>query len=545
MRPPEKRWRHSWTLFLLFSLVACSPPADHQEASTFRYNMVNGVSSLDPAFARNQANMWAVHHLYSGLLQFDSTLNILPSIARSWEISESGQMYTFHLRPDVYFHDHPIFPQGKGRKVLASDFVYSFNRLLDPATASPGAWIFNGRVADESPFLAPDDSTFIIRLKSPFVPLLGILTMQYCSVIPHEAVEKYGRDFRSHPVGTGPFMMERWEEGEALILKRNPRYFEEINGQKLPYLEKVIISFNANKSMEFLEFMDGQLDFVSDIDASIQDLILDYNGNLRPKYRDKIRLLRSDYLNTEYFGFLMDSTLPSAATSPARFREVRQAVNMGFDREEMLRYLRNNKGTPAFRGMLPKGLPSYREDARYGYRYLPDSAKKLLRKRGYGPENPAELIISTPPTHVDICEYLQHRLAEVGIRLQIDVNSYGILYRKIVEGEASFFRGSWIADYPDGESYMALFYSKHGAPPNYTRFSNPVFDRWYEQAVGTTDNAKRHRMYRAMDSLMMEQAPVVPLYYDEVYRFVRPEVHGMQVNPMNLLDLRSVRKVLN
>ncbi len=504
--------------------------------------MVNGISSLDPAFARNQANMWAVHHLYSGLLQFDSSLRILPALARSWEILDSGRTYIFHLRQDVFFHDDPVFAAGKGRKVVASDFVFSFRRLIDPATASPGSWIFNDRVADENPFVAADDSTFVIRLKSPFVPLLGILTMQYCSVVPREAVERYGRDFRSHPVGTGPFRLRHWEEGEALILQRNPAYFEKLNGEALPFLDEVIITFNANKSMEFLQFMDGQLDFVSDIDASLKDLILDEEGRLRARYRDKMRLLRSDYLNTEYFGFLLDSSLPSMAGSPLRFAALRQAINMGFDRREMLRYLRNNKGTPALHGMIPKGLPAYDEDAAYGYDYYPDSARALVEALGYSTEHPAKISIYTPPSHVDICEYLQQRLTDIGIDLRIKTSSFGLLYQRMVQGEAPFFRASWIADYPDAESYMALFYSKHGAPPNYTRYSDPRADSLYRLAVATADERLRNRRYRAMDSLVMLSAPVVPLYYDEVYLFVQPGIRGLSVNPMNLLDLRKVRK---
>jgi len=507
--------------------------------------MVNGISSLDPAFARNQANMWAVHHLYNGLLQFDSSLHILPSIACGWEILDSGRTYIFHLRQDVFFHDDPAFANGKGRQVRASDFVFSFERLIDPATASPGSWIFNDRVADENPFLAVDDSTFVIRLKNPFVPLLGILTMQYCSVVPKEAVDRYGRDFRSHPVGTGPFRMKHWEEDEALILERNPAYFEKLNGIALPFLDEVIVTFNANKSMEFLQFMDGQLDFVSDIDASLKDLILDEEGHLRARYREKMKLLRSDYLNTEYFGFLLDTTLPSVAASPLRFTDLRRAINMGFDRREMLRYLRNNKGTPALHGMIPKGLPAYADDAAYGYDYNPDSARALIEGLGYSPEHPAVISIYTPPTHVDICEYLQHRLTDIGIDMEIKTSSFGMLYQRMVQGEAPFFRASWIADYPDAESYMALFYSKHGAPPNYTRYSKPSADSLYRLAVATSDEQLRNRRYRAMDSLVMLSAPVVPLYYDEVYLFVHPGIRGLSVNPMNLLDLRKVRKIVN
>lgn len=508
----------------------------------FRYNMVNGISSLDPAFARNQANMWAANHLYDGLVQFDSGLKIMPAIAKSWEISDSGQTYTFHLRQDVRFHDSEVFAGGKGRQVTARDFVYSFYRIIDTATASPGGWIFHNKVADDSAFVALDDSTFRIHLKRPFTPLMGILTMQYCSVVPREAVARYGRDFRSHPVGAGPFQLKRWDETEALVLERNPHYFEEENGRPLPHLQEVVISFNANKGMEFLEFMDGQLDFVSDIDASLKDLVLTFDGNLRDKYRQDFRLVRSPYLNTEYLGFLMDTGMASVKKSPTKLLTIRQAINLGFDRREMLRYLRNNKGTPAEKGMIPNGLPSYDDQADYGFTYRPDSARQLIREAGYSGSNPARVSIYTPPTHVDICEYIQNELGKTGIDLSIEVTSFGLLHNRMVQGEAPFFRGSWIADYPDAESYMALFYGGYGAPPNYTRFHDPLADSLYQLAVATSNDSVREVLYRQMDSTVMQQAPVVPLYYDEVYRFVQNDVKGMQVNPMNLLDLRRVRK---
>ena len=137
-------------------------------ARFFHYNLVSALTSLDPAEAKNLTNIWATHHLYDGLVQLDDDLNVRPSIAKSWEISGDGMTYTFHLRDDVHFHDDLCFPGEKGRKVVASDVVYSFNRIISPEVASPGSWIFKDRITGEEPFSAPDDSTFVFTSTTTF-----------------------------------------------------------------------------------------------------------------------------------------------------------------------------------------------------------------------------------------------------------------------------------------------------------------------------------------------------------------------------------------
>ena len=195
--------------------------------SVFKYNSDNGITSLDPAFARTQDNIWAVSQLFNGLVQLDSQLLIAPCIARKWEVTADGLVYRFYLRNDVFFHKDKALKNGSSRNVTASDFVYSFNRIMDEATASPGAWIFNDKVT-ANPFVAINDSTLEIRLKKPFPPFLGLLTMPYCFAIPKEAIDKYGKDFGRHPVGTGPFMFSRWNEEVKLIFLKNPNYFANV-----------------------------------------------------------------------------------------------------------------------------------------------------------------------------------------------------------------------------------------------------------------------------------------------------------------------------
>ena len=201
---------------------------EKSEGNVFHYNEFNGISSLDPAFAKSQSTMWAAHQFYNTLVEIDDSLHIIPSLAKSWDISADRTIFTFHLRDDVFFHDDVAFPEGKGRKLTAYDVEYSLSRIIDKETASPGSWIFNRKVDSVQPFKAIDDTTFQLKLLRPYLPILGIISMQYCSIVAKEAVEKYGINFRRHPVGTGPFRFITWEEGQALIMKKNPTYFEKI-----------------------------------------------------------------------------------------------------------------------------------------------------------------------------------------------------------------------------------------------------------------------------------------------------------------------------
>jgi ABC-type transport system substrate-binding protein len=288
-------------------LMACYNNKN-REGNIFHYNEFNGITSLDPAFAKSQSVMWAAHQLYNTLVEIDDSLHIIPSVAKSWDISDDKKIYTFHLRNDVFFHDDPAFANSKGRKLIAEDVVYSFSRILDKKLASPGAWIFNRKVDSVQPFKVIDDSTFQLKLLRPYNPILGIVSMQYCSIVAKEAVEKHGVDFRRHPVGSGPFQFINWEEGQALVLKRNENYFEKDSaGNRLPYLKGVKVSFYDSKATEFLLFRQKQLEFINDIEASFKDEVLTKKGTLRKDWEGKIELQINPYLNIEYLGILVDS----------------------------------------------------------------------------------------------------------------------------------------------------------------------------------------------------------------------------------------------
>lgn len=517
-----------------------SSNSEEEDQNIFRLNLSAPVSSLDPAFADNQANTWAAVQLYNGLLRLRDDGTLEADLASSWTGSSDGMVYTFHLRRDVWFHPDPAFADPTGRRMTADDVVYSFRRLLDPVLGADGFWVFNGVFDPEKGIVALNDSVLEIRLNQPFEPFLSRLSMPYCSVVAREAVERYGAGFRQHPVGTGPFRLSRWEEGEKLLLVRNERYFrQDERGQKLPYLDGVQFTFLSAKGTEFLQFRNGALDFVSDLDAAFLDEVLDGDGELQKAYSGQMVLHRGPYLNTEYLGINLEAVQGNVLGDV----RIRQALNYGTDRERMIAFQRKGKGRPALGGMVPAALWSKGLGATYGYPFDPEKAAALLAQAGYpGGRNMPPITLRTNDQYLDLCVFLQAQWQELGIPVQVENMDGKILRETMVQGQTAFFRASWIADYPDPESYLALFYSAYDAPPNYTRFQSKAFDQWYEAAVRETDQSRRMQLYRQMDSLVMTVAPVIPLYYDEVLVLTSPKVEGLSINPMNLLRLEAVRK---
>ncbi|MDE1192951.1 MAG: ABC transporter substrate-binding protein [Arachidicoccus sp.] len=173
--------------------VACKNETKNKE-QIFYYNESRGILTLDPAFAKSQSVMWPIHQIYNRLIELDSNLNLTPSLAKKWNVSADFLTYTFHLRSDVFFRTMKFLKTVKAAASQAQDVAYSLNRLIDPSTASSGAWLFNNRIAKNG-FIALDDSTFQLKLIRPFHPILNILTTEYCSIVPQEIVEKYGKDF--------------------------------------------------------------------------------------------------------------------------------------------------------------------------------------------------------------------------------------------------------------------------------------------------------------------------------------------------------------
>ena len=496
---------------ILSLLIGCSPK-EQSSKNVFRYNEPAGIPTLDPAFAKDKSTIWAVQQLYEGLVVLNESNKIEPALADHWSVTDDGRVYEFRLR-ETFFHN--------GQRVRAEDVVYSLLRLTDPAIASPGAWVLEG-VSDIHATYA---GTVILELEKPNASLLSLLAMPYCSVVP-EGVS----DLATSPIGTGPFNFHKWHYGEKLILHKNPSYWrKDQQGNSLPYLDGISISFLPDQQSAFLEYLNGNFDFLPNLDPSFKDDLLTKEGILQERYSADHTLERTPFLNTEYLVFNAEKELP---------RALRWAVNAGIDRATMIRELRNGVGIPAVGGVIPFGLPEYQPSI--GAVYNPDSVRQLLATM----ELP-ELVLVTVANYRDLCEYVQGELASLGWKIEVNVVPSATLRSEKSSGSLDFFRASWIADYPDAENYLMLFYGPLKAPngPNYSRYQNSEYDALYEQIISESNIEVRSELIRKADLWLMEQQVCVPLFYDEVLRVYPNYVEGVHSNALNSLNLLQARLI--
>ncbi|MDE1192949.1 MAG: ABC transporter substrate-binding protein [Arachidicoccus sp.] len=255
----------------------------------------------------------------------------------------------------------------------------------------------------------------------------------------------------------------------------------------------------------------------------------------------KIILQKHPYLNTQYLGILMNEKNPLVKNSPLKIKAVRQAMNYAIDKQQLMMYLRNSIGVAANAGFAPGGLPSHNKDSVKGYLYNQQKALKLLSDVGFGNNKDIPAItLSTIPDYADLSDFIAKQENNIGIKVQVEVLQKSMLLQQTAKNNAAFFLGSWIADYPDAENYMACFYSKNPSPPNYTQYKNPEFDKLYEQSLQENDDSIRYSLYRKMDQIIIDDAPVIPIFYDEAIQLVQPGVHGFKTNAQNMFELKNV-----
>ena len=539
--------------FFLLGLLAlggsCQFDAPASEGEVFRYNEPTAIGSLDPAFASDQAHGWLSKQLFSTLVDSDSTLSPVPQLAHRWEASLDGMEWTFYLRTDVYFHDDPCFPGGQGRRMTAADVAYSLERLMATETSSPGWWI----LAQVGRIEVLDSATIRFHLTQPEEAMLGRLAMPYCGIVAPEAVAMYGADFSSHPVGTGPFYLKAWARQEKIVLRRNTRYFgRDAAGQPLPYLEAVAVRCIPDRQAAFLEFVKGELDMVSGMDASYKDQLFTQEGTLQSRWEGRLSLQKAPFLNTEFLGIRQKNPSP-AYLGDVR---VREALNWAIDRASMMRYLKNNVGIPAHGGVLPAGMPGYREADAWeatgtpGWSFDPGRAKALLHEAGLldadGRPKPdlEPIVVSTTASYRDICEYIQSAWNQLGLPVEVQVMPSAAFREDKANGRLPVYRASWIADYPSAGNYFMLFDSKWAAPlgANASQIESPELDAGIAQWAMAERTGQGAEAAFALDQRIHRSALCIPLFYDESIRVFHHEWVGIPPHPMNMLDLRRARR---
>jgi peptide/nickel transport system substrate-binding protein/oligopeptide transport system substrate-binding protein len=470
---------------------------------------------LDPAFLTDIYATPVALQIFDGLVQFDANLNVIPCIAKSWEASRDGLVWTFHLRQGVKFHH--------GREVQADDFVYTFTRILDPRTASPRAWLFE-RVQGAAQFRAGatehveglqalDAYTLQITLSQPYAPFISLLGMAQSQVVPREEVQRLGAEFGRRPVGAGPFRFVNWVAGEEITLEANEAYYE---GR--PFLDRLHFRIIKNYQEILAEFEKGTLEDVN--------LTLTSQEGTSLSRDPRFRFVRKPLLATTFLWL-------NTSQGPLSKRKLRQAINYAIDREAMISTIRQGRQMQA-RGILPLGMPGYSPDLA-GYTYDFSRARQLLAEAGY-PEGkdlpPIELWTSSKNTAaVQEHEAIKRDLERLDIRVDLFTAENWTQFTTEVLGKrpGAMYRYTWFADFPDPDNFLfSLFHSQ--SPDNYANYSNPAVDHLLEQARSEGDYLKRIALYRQAEALIMADAPVVNLMYYYSEHLYQPYVQGIELN---------------
>ncbi len=522
-------------LLLGLILNGCTSSTENLDKTIFYYNESGSVKSLDPAFSNDLESMWIINQLFDGLVGLDSNLNPQPLIAHSWDISDDQKTYQFHLRNNVWFHNYA----GNERLVNASDFVFSFERIMNSELASPGKWIFDCCIKSQ-PFVAINDSTLEIRLQKPQGSFLQLLSTVFANVVLPEAVLASAENFRTHPIGSGPFEFKFWETDVAMVLHKNAHYWmKDGQGKSLPYLDAVKIDFVKDVYAEFQGLRSGKYDFMSGLDANFIDELLTPDGQLLSN-QDELTMFKMPFIKTDYIGFLLDEK----SREITQDKDYRKLIYCTTPRKEICQ-LRNNLILPANQGFVPPTLLSkgHFHKNQNSNKNTVDSLMHVLHERWGNPLPSVSLTIT--PEYTDIFEMMQKHWSKLGINIQIQVLQSSTFKDAVAKGKVTMFRKNWLADYADAENFLQIFRRELWSPAgaNYTHYFNPQFEKLYNQSSELTNLEERHRYQNDMEEIVLQDYPVIPLYYDQVVHFVNKRVKNWSINGVNQIDLTKVQKV--
>ncbi len=547
---------------------------DREYGGAFKLNERDEFQTLFPYAIIDAVSHRIAGQIYEGLIKLNTRdLSIEPRIATSWEVGAEGKVYTFHLKKGVMFHDDSCFPDGKGREVKASDFKYSFELLCtklinDTIPNLMFERTFKDKVVGANEFYEAesgeiagvkvvDDYTLEVTLIQPSSSFIYIMAYPAASVVANEAVEKYGANLI---VGSGPFMFGEFLEDndeltgepiEKLVLIRNPNYHEADRfGNQLPYLDSVIISFYNSQKRELALFQDHELDMILGLPAeSVRDIVEQQIAYFEKKPPIFI-LERSADMSTQFYEFNLANPLFGL---DANGLKVRQAISYAIDREKLIeKVLSGEAYGPGIHGITPPSFREYDNSKIQGYSYDPEKAKQLLAAAGYpdGENFPTiKLELNSGGfRNTSIAFEVQKQLSNVlNINLELEIVSMSKLLDDRRYARGDMFRSGWIADYPSPENFLLLMYgrnvpedTKEPSILNTPRYRNEAFDKLFMQGVMGDSLSARYSAFAEAEQMMMNDAPLVILWYDEQYRLIQSNVQNFSINAMHYRDYSEV-----
>lgn len=547
------------------------------------------ISGFDPINASDRYSGNEAGKVYEGLFEFHPfkrPYELMPNLAESQPIvSADGLTYTFKLRKGVLFHDSPAFPGGIGREMSADDVVYSIKRLADPKLNAKGWWLLDDRIAGLNEWKVKyadaqitnyneeveglkkvDNYTLQVKLKRQYPQFLYALAMPYTFIVAKEAVQHFGKEFLNYPVGTGPFILPKFEQTSLITYVKNPKFREKLfpsegeegdeklgllndAGKKIPLVDKINVHIIVESQPKWLSFMKAKGDLLEVKDVNIQQAISP-EKDLKPELKEKgIRFFKNPVLDVTYFAFNNEEPI-------FKNKKLRQAMNLAFDRVSYNKMFHENTAVEAH-GPVPPGLGGFKRDFRNPFvKFDLEQAKKLLAEAGYpGGKGLPTIVVQTRSDTVarQQIEYFEKCMERIGINIDVGMNTWPELVNKVTKKQHQMYTMAWGADYPDAENFLGLLYCPNQSPgSNGANYCNPEFDTTYKVATIMQDSPERTAMYEKLNEMAALDVPwIFGFHRSEIFishawlkNFKLMEFNHTQFQYLNV-DLEVKKQLIN
>ncbi len=515
------------------------------------------INDLCPTFVGDVYGSRIISQIFEPLLTVDpGSGKINPGVAKNFTISDDARVYTFQIRKGVRFHKDACFGD-KDRELTAQDVKFTLDMACTNHEKNEISYLLvdridgakkhfesttNGKVkkGGVSGIKVLNKYTLQITLKQPFVGFEKILTHFSLGIMAPEAFKKYGASIGKHPVGSGPFSLEKMTD-EKIVLKRNPNYWRTDDfGNQLPFLSKVTVTYAKNKKSELMAFRKSEIDLVLELPVEETENILGSLEEAKNNVKHKVDVKKS--LSMMFVAMANDSEEFSD-------ERVREAFNLAVNRVQIVDVNLEGEGWPARNGFVPE-MKDYPQNKVRGFVYNPEKAKALLSQAGYpnGRGFPAlDFYVNTiegSGTHRACVAIAKQIKQNLNIDLNVIVCTRAERQEAITSGRAKIWRDGWVADYPDPENFLAMFYGKNvienATAVNSFRFSNAEFDALYEKALVEDDSEKRMSLLAQCDQLVIDHAAVMPIMTDDHIVIINARVRDFNATAMETLDLTNV-----
>jgi peptide/nickel transport system substrate-binding protein len=525
---------------------------------TFRFMSAEKIASVFPIHSGDLYSSRIVTQIFEPLMRIDpTTLDAVPCIAESFTVNVDATVYTFTIRKGVKFHENDCFANGT-RELKAEDVKFSLDLACSGLSDNEVSYLLVEKIKGGSAFNEKskkslpkegvsgikviNDHKLEITLEEPFSGFESIMTHVGLGISPKEAYDKYGSKVGQHPVGTGPFQFESMTDAK-IVLKRNPNYWDKDEfGNQLPFLDKIELTYAENKRSELMAFRKQNIDLVLELPVEEIDHIL---GTLKEAQEGKNVLHKVESEQS------MSMMYVAMACESDEFKDerVRKAFNLAVDRVKIVDNTLQGEGWPALNGFVPS-IGTYPSEKVKGFVYNPEAAKTLMSSAGYpnGKGFPTlDFYVNTVEgsgmhkTCVAIADQLKENL---GVNLKVKLCTIEERRAAIASGKAKIWREGWIADYPNPENFLTLFYAgninDNSTMVNTFKFKSPEFDELFKKALRETNDEARTALWVKCDQMIIDKAAVMPILTDDHIVMVNARIKGFEANPLESIFLRDV-----